>query len=222
MNPLTIYGTLYNTDKVTHHEYDQIYDKFISPFYNDEGIMIEIGIDRGASLKMWLDVFKKAFIYGLDINHFSEGGRYKILQIDQSKSDQLDLVTQELKNKRVFFINDDGSHIPEHQLLTFNKLFPLLIEGGVYIIEDVEVSYWKRGTIYGYPSEYGYKHPKSITEIFKNAIDIVNREFCGETACHIDSDLQMSIDQVTFARNCIIITKRTNKPREYRFAKRII
>ena len=34
-------------------------------------------------------------------------------------------------------ILDDGSHIPEHQILTFNTLFPSVVPGGIYIIEDV-------------------------------------------------------------------------------------
>jgi len=43
----------------------------------------------------------------------------------------------------VCFINDDGSHVPEHQLFSFDYLFhELLMPGGTYIIEDVETSYW--------------------------------------------------------------------------------
>ncbi|GAI98141.1 unnamed protein product [marine sediment metagenome] len=114
------------------------------------------------------------------------------------------------------------SHIPEHQLLTFNVLFPLLCEGGIYIIEDIETSYWKNGTIYEYDVKYGHKHEKSIIEIFKNVIDYsINAEFLGrnkrntEIVQHLDS-----IGSITFSQNCIIITKKSIIRKPYRFAYR--
>ena len=33
---------------------------------------------------------------------------------------------------------DDGSHLPSHQLLTLETLWPSLAPGGLYIVEDVE------------------------------------------------------------------------------------
>jgi ribonuclease BN (tRNA processing enzyme) len=38
-------------------------------------------------------------------------------------------------------IIDDGSHQSQHQQVTFEHLWPALKSGGVYVIEDVEVSY---------------------------------------------------------------------------------
>jgi hypothetical protein len=37
---------------------------------------------------------------------------------------------------------DDGSHIGHHQIASFHALFPLLKDGGLYIIEDTHTSYW--------------------------------------------------------------------------------
>src|SRR5690606_41306911 len=39
-------------------------------------------------------------------------------------------------------IIDDGSHINEHVIESFNFLFPRLKSGGIYVIEDVQTSYW--------------------------------------------------------------------------------
>jgi hypothetical protein len=39
-------------------------------------------------------------------------------------------------------IVDDGSHVNEHIIKTFNHLFPLLKKGGIYVIEDLQCSYW--------------------------------------------------------------------------------
>jgi hypothetical protein len=40
-------------------------------------------------------------------------------------------------------IIDDGSHVNQHVLTTFNVLFPLLAADGIYVIEDTQSSYWE-------------------------------------------------------------------------------
>ena len=45
-------------------------------------------------------------------------------------------------DKPVFAIIDDGSHIPQHQVSTFDLLFrQVLLPGGTYIVEDIETRY---------------------------------------------------------------------------------
>jgi len=215
-NKLYELGIKYNTDKVFHHEYHHIYDFFLKQFYNASGAMLEIGIQHGNSLNMWLELFPNAYIYGMDIEKSDSGERYSIIQGDQSKIDDLNTLNTNIsQNKGLFFINDDGSHIPEHQLLTFNTLFPTLQEGGVYIIEDVETSYWTKNGLYGYETRYGYKHPNSIVEIFKEVADSVNSEFAGNRPNRVMH--HNMIGSITFSRNCIIIVKQTRPERPYRY-----
>jgi len=220
-NLMLQYGTLSNTDKVTHHEYHKIYESFLKPFYNSNGSIVEIGIGTGVSLPMWLNLFKNAHIYGVDKEYeVLNNNKYTILKADQSNIDDLNNLNLLLIDKTVFFINDDGSHIPEHQLQTFNILFPILVEGGIYIIEDIETSYWTKGECYNYKTEYGYKHPKSIIEIFKETVDIVNREFISNTNKELLSNKILHhnyIESITFSRNCIIIKKKYIADRDYRF-----
>jgi hypothetical protein len=215
MNLLEKYGNEFKTDKITHHKYHEIFPMFIEQFTEKNGSIIEIGLEREASLKMWLHYFKNMHIYGLDIKLEKTGERFTIFKGDQSSENDLDNFTKIIK-KPVYFINDDGSHIPEHQLLTFNKLFPILEENGVYIIEDIETSYWTKNGLYGYKTNYGYKHPKSIVELFKNVIDCVNNEFMLKTIATPIKHLDM-IKSITFAYNCIIIVKHKSIKRNYRF-----
>lgn len=218
-NSMLQYGQLYNTDKVTHHEYHKYYEPVLKQFYNSHGSIVEIGLGTGVSLPMWKNLFKYAHIYGVDKEYENRGDdRYTIYKADQSNVNDLNNLKKSLTDKNVFFINDDGSHIPEHQLLTFNTLFPIIAEGGFYIIEDIETSYWTRGECYGYNTRYGYKHPNSMIEIFKEAADIINREFIVDKI-RLSNKIQHYdyIESITFARNCIIVKKNYNENRDYRF-----
>jgi len=210
-------GVKYGTDKITHHQYHLCYETFLKPLYEKSGAILEIGINEGASLNMWQELFPNAFIYGMDIDKTYEGVRHKIFQGDQSRVDHLERLKMNFQHIPLWFINDDGSHVPAHQILTFNVLFPTLEEGGVYIIEDIETSYWRNGTLYGYNVRCGYKHPESIVEIFKDVADAVNSEFAGrERTTRVQH--QDQIGSITFGPNCIIIVKRTRENRPYRFA----
>lgn len=222
MNTMQLIGEKYKTDKITHHKYHEIYPTYIEKFYQKNGGMIEIGLEPKngkASLNMWLDLFPNMHIYGLDRgtpNEFKD--RYTILQCDQSDLIQLNKCIDKV-NHPIYFINDDGSHIPEHQLLTFNALFPLLEVGGVYIIEDIETSYWTKGGLYSYQTRYGKGHEKSIVEIFKKSIDGVNMEFSKSTDGQVQH--QKEIASISFAKNCIVVIKRQEEVRQYRFQDRL-
>lgn len=222
MNKMQELGTKYRTDKITHHKYHEIFPVYIEKFYEDAGGIIEIGLEPNwgkASLNMWLELFPNMHIYGLDKgtpDEFRE--RYTIFKCDQSNESQINNCVDQIKHK-IYFINDDGSHIPEHQLLTFNILFPLLEVDGVYIIEDIETSYWTKGGLYGYRTKYGKGHKKSIVEIFKQAIDGVNYEFSQSSDGEVKH--QKEIESICFHKNCIIITKREPESRGYRFKNKL-
>jgi hypothetical protein len=226
----------YKTDKVTHHGYHRFYDYFLLPIKKYKMNVLEIGVDDLRSLKTWLDFFPNANIYGMDINKkdytYTRGS---IFQGDQSKKKDLQKVVKKIGKCK--FIIDDGSHVPEHQLLTFNYLFSECLEfGGIYIIEDIETSYWRNAKLYDYDIKSGYlNNDSNIVQIFKNILDIVNREFLTEENKKllkkfgkIDYDNLKYISMITFGGNCIIIKKMTEKEyetygtRKYRFMNSLL
>lgn len=201
-------GKKYKTDKIAKHEYHNIYPRYIEQFYNISGGMIEIGLLNGASLKMWLDVFPKMHVYVLDHKPKTyDLDRHTVIKADQSSKSDLEHSLSMIQHP-IYFINDDGSHIPEDQILTFNVLFPKLESGGVYIIEDIETSYWEeRRKCQHVPLRYGREHPKSCVVIFKQVIDAINYKFSNYLPdCGVDH--MEHISSVTFAKNCIVITKK--------------
>jgi len=218
MNEENLMGSLgrkHGTDKIVLHEYHEIFPQYIEKFYDSDGAMLEIGMARGASLNMWLELFPNMHIYGMDRDtSVTSVDRTTIIQGDQSSLDDLNRVRDQIKHP-LLFVNDDGSHIPEHQLLTFNTLFPLLEIDGVYIIEDIETSYWTKKDCYGYPTRYGIGHEKSIIEVFKTAIDGVNHEICGKRSGVVHH--QEFIHSITFSKNCIIIIKKSPDDKPYNY-----
>lgn len=91
----------------------------------------------GGSLKMWRDYFPTAQVFGIDIN---KDAVFQEERITTYHCDQLDFQTMDeiFKDIKFDLIIDDGSHIPQHQLLTFNHLRKNhLSHDGIYIIEDL-------------------------------------------------------------------------------------
>jgi len=227
-------GHRVGTDKVTYHGYHQIYQSHID---NQRGLaetlndaspaIFEVGIDRGASVALWRALLPapRWKILGMDIGveHVDEKQCLRIVKGDQSRTEDLrrvvDLVVREHQHQ-VRIVNDDGSHIPEHQILTFDILFrDMLQPRGVYLLEDIETSYWTKGDCYGYPTAYGFRHPLSVVEQFRSIVDVVNmpvmkpddRRALLTTASRqtgISPETLSAIESITFARNCIIVTKK--------------
>src|SRR5690606_25272310 len=59
---------------------------------------------------------------------------------------------------------DDGSHVAAHQATSFDVLFPLLAEGGLYVVEDLHTAYWRE---FG----GGYRSTQSFVARLKTLID---------------------------------------------------
>lgn len=115
-------------------------------------------------------------------------------------------------------VNDDGSHIPEHQILGVNELFPLLAWGGVYMIEDIETSYWESNGLYGYDTRYGFLHKNNFIEASKLLCDAVNQEFLNPNSrvlvsekASFSEEVLSTISSVTFGQNMVILQKKTEE-----------
>ena len=228
---LATIGRHFGTDKISHHGYHRFYPRFLNHLRSKtmsggKGIL-EIGLDKSKSLLLWLSYFPAAFIYGIDnslVDFYIAGNRFKLFKVDQSKLGQLQFIVKEHLKHSIFLIIDDGSHVPEHQILSFNYLFTECLEaGGTYIIEDIETSYWQNGILYGYNFRYGYLHGNSAVEAFKKLADDVNYEFLApevrklhelNIGSKFSSKTRAAVSSITFSMNCIIITKKTREEME--------
>jgi len=161
------------TEKFPHHL--EIYEWFFDKFRGKNIGIFEIGIREGGSLQLWRKYFgPEARIYGLDIQDkaaLTEKTDSAIFVGDQSNTIFMQDLAQKIKP--VHIVIDDGSHKVNDQRLSFECIFPVLENGGIYIIEDIHTSYREE---YG----GGYKNYRSFVEYLKTMIDgIHSSEFPG-------------------------------------------
>ena len=135
MKKLSELAKNFNTDKgIGSHEYTEVYDTYLSSFRDEKLKFLEVGVFKGESLKLWEEYFQNADIIGLDINPDCkqyEGGRRKVYIGSQDDGVLLWKISTE--NSPLSIIIDDGSHYWEHQIKTFNELFPILKSGRVIL-----------------------------------------------------------------------------------------
>jgi len=132
------------TDKNSYHSYIDVYEKLFKKNQLTTKNVLEIGIERGGSLKLWNDYFVNATIYGLDINEaplfLSSYKRIKTIKCDAYSSESVDYF---IKNNIKFdIIIDDGPHTLESMIYVIEKYTKLLNSNGILIIEDVEKIEW--------------------------------------------------------------------------------
>jgi hypothetical protein len=135
-NPLEALGTKYDPTK-RYHNYLIYYWIHMRDIRHKVTRVLEIGVQTDKSIRMWEEFFPNATIFGIDIDpkcRKYEGSRRRIFIGDQGDISFLQRTTQEAGPFDI--IIDDGSHRVEHQLTTFNTLFPHLTENGLYVIED--------------------------------------------------------------------------------------
>lgn len=141
------------TDKSSNgHSYCQYYDMIFDPIRFKQNNLLEIGIDKGGSLRMWREYMPHSMIHGIDIRgDYGEleqlGGVYTHI-VDQSNKGELIVFASQFPDGHFNIILDDGSHQSEDMVLTFETLFPYLASGGYYVIEDLLCVYdsrWNSG-----------------------------------------------------------------------------
>ena len=131
------------TDKNTDHFYLDLYEKLLCNKKETAKHVLEVGIDRGGSIKLWSDYFVNATVYGIDIMHINNVCndiiKDKIVLYTSTNAYDAEFV-QTLLSKNIKFdlLLDDGPHTYQ-SIIQFVKLYsPLMADDGILIIEDVQ------------------------------------------------------------------------------------
>lgn len=140
MTPLCELALKYKTDKCPQikHAYTPYYYELFKDKRESVKKVFELGIQTGASLRMWRDFFPNAEIYGADINPktlFQEE-RITTFLLNESLEKDWDNVFSKTGTDFDIFI-DDGLHHPGYQVRVL-KILTKKLKGLDYIIEDVK------------------------------------------------------------------------------------
>lgn len=126
------------------HHYIPLYDRYFSPYRGKNIRILEIGVHKGGSLQLWRKYFgENAVIFGIDIDPECSKFNGQSAQVrigSQADKYFLEAVIKEMGG--VDIVLDDGSHQMEHIKTSLECLFPLLNDGGIYMIEDLHTAYW--------------------------------------------------------------------------------
>jgi hypothetical protein len=213
-NDLDVLAATHGSDKFGSHWYTPHYHRFFSPMRERPIRLLEIGIGGyddpnagGASLRMWRDYFPSGEIIGLDwhVKTGIDGDRIRTVQGDQSDPRVIAAIVNSVTDARFDIVIDDGSHRNEHIIKSFLMLFPFVADGGWYVAEDIQTSYW---TDHG-GSSSDLNAPGSAVAFFKGLIDGVNwREI--HRPGYSPTFLDLNILSIHFYHNLVFIEKGPN------------
>jgi hypothetical protein len=141
MENLDVIFNKYDTDKNTHfHNYTRQYNTLLREFRDKPIKYLEIGVFNGGSVKAFRETFKNSTcILGLDIDNrckdFEDVENNIFIEIgDATDTNFIHSITQKYGSFDI--ILDDGSHTNRDVIKSFELLFPLLNDNGIYIVED--------------------------------------------------------------------------------------
>eukprot|EP00939_MAST-03C_sp_MAST-3C-sp1_P004281 g4281.t1 len=205
-----------------YHGYTCYYERIFTAIRTDAVRLLEIGVATGHSMKVWQQYFVNAeHVYGIGFGNFQSTPSQEcstnaatkvdtqvpctIFKGDQSDQSFLNHFVSETGGMFDIII-DDGSHVPSHQLLSFETLWPSVKPGGMYIVEDIETNWWKPSAkIYGYT----LNNQPNVVDKWKGLVETLNREFTNGRSPLTDENLAVygSIASVEFGQNIIIFYK---------------
>ncbi len=124
------------------------YETYFAPLTDREVRILELGIAKGGSLRLWRDYFPKGIIAGLDCRSrhiHDETKRIVTFRGRQEDTEVLSHIANQVAPNGFDIIIDDASHIGKLAQASFWHLFENHLKaGGIYVIEDWRTGYWGR------------------------------------------------------------------------------
>jgi len=181
------------TDKNSYHSYVDVYENLFKNRQLSVKNVLEIGIERGGSLKLWNDYFVNATIYGLDINDAPKFlSKYKRI-ITQNRDAYSNDTLQHFLDKNIKFdvIIDDGPHTLDSMIFVIENYTKLLNKDGILIIEDVQNVDWCDNLYNFVPShlkDFSYKiDRRHIKGTLDDILFIVENKYVIEENLHSEN-----------------------------------
>ena len=210
---LTELAQEFGSDKWGVHRYTPHYERHFAHLRDREMLVLELGIggyaregQGGASLRMWKWFFPRAQVVGR--RHRGQVVRQRAADHVRIQGSQTDRALMRRIVKRYgapTIVIDDGSHRPPHVIKSFAILFPMLADGGLYVIEDIQTSYWPQ-----WKGSLDLDDPNTSMAMVKRLLDGLNHEeFLDEGYEATYTDLH--VVAVHCYHNLVVIEKGDNR-----------
>jgi hypothetical protein len=211
----------HNTDKKTSfHNYSRQYNTLFKEYRDKPLKYLEIGVFRGGSIKAMREVFPNATcILGLDIDSncksFEDAPHNIFVEIgNATDASFIRKITE--KYGTFDIILDDGSHVNRDVIRSFERLFPLLNDNGLYVVEDTICYKSNPHLDTNYPNhlEYFFKYTQYLNQWRYDSTE-GSKDHCIDPFKILkktDNVFEYSIDKIEYGCSYIAISKkvRTN------------
>ena len=211
-NPLKQYFEK-NDDKLIHKwlHYFDIYHRHFEEYRNKPVTILEFGVFQGGSLQMWKKYFgNKARIIGVDINPKCKSLEEPGIEIYIGDQGDRKFLKRLMKNiGQVDVVIEDGGHMMNQQINTFEEVYPHVKDGGVFLIEDLHTSYW---------SDYagGYRKASTFIEYAKDMMDEIHAWHSKDTESFKITELTKSVKGFHVYDSIIVFDKGFVEPPVHR------
>jgi hypothetical protein len=208
---------IFSADTNVHkwHHYFDIYQRHFGRYRDRPIRMLEIGVFRGGSLRMWKEYFHPdSIIVGIDVD--PSCAAHEIPDRDVyvrigSQADPNFLAAVNGEFGPFDIILDDGSHKTHHQIISFGALYrEALKDGGCYMVEDMHTNYW-------------IKHvdsPETFIDVSKQMIDMMHEPYFDRKETHFRHEhpdaltemdlsyLSANLDSICFHDSIVVFDKK--------------
>ena len=197
----------YGTDKSSrHHGMTAHYDRHFKPIRATRLMIWNGGFggyeypDRGGGDSlMWAEYFPESMIIVTDIHAKSDLNhpRIKFRRGDQGDEAFWNKMLGDFGQPDIFI--DDMSHVNSLTIKTFEIVFPMVKKGGLYVIEDIETSW--------YP-DYGFGGTKDLDDMQAPTTINMARKLLNEiNSKYNGAEVRYGIKAMHFYPNMIVIEK---------------
>ena len=136
------------TDKNTTHSYLPLYQHLLQSKKETAKNVLEVGVQRGGSIKLWRDFFPNATVYGIDSMQEREVSAdlkndSRVVVLSDTDAYNVDFFNSFYrKNIKFDFLLDDGPHTLESIYQFIEWYTHLMAADGLFVIENVACWDW--------------------------------------------------------------------------------